>query len=94
MKKIGASDFKARCLAILDEVAKTGQPVQVLKRGKAVARLIPAFDEAVEHPQDTLAGTVTTLEDLLSPTVSDEQLDSVTGRELSHHRSRVRKRAR
>jgi prevent-host-death family protein len=92
MKKIGASDFKARCLAILDEVAKTGEPVQVLKRGKVVARLIPAFDEVVLHPQDTLAGSVKTTGDLLSPTVADAELDSVTGRELSHGRARARRR--
>jgi prevent-host-death family protein len=84
MKQIGASDFKARCLAILDDVAKTGEPVQVLKRGKVVARLIPAYDADVEHPQDSLAGTVTTLGDLLEPAVAEEDLDAVTGRELSH----------
>jgi prevent-host-death family protein len=94
MKKIGATDFKARCLAILDEVAKTGEPVQVLKRGKVVARLIPAFDEEIEHLQDTLAGTVKTSGDLLSPTVADSELDAVTGRELSHRRARARGRGR
>lgn len=84
MKEFGASEFKARCLAILDEVARTGEPVQVLKRGKVVARLIPAFDVEVEHPQDTLSGTVTTVGDLLDPVVAEEELDAVTGRELSH----------
>jgi prevent-host-death family protein len=94
MKTIGASDFKARCLGILDEVAKTGEPVQVLKRGKVVARLIPAFDEGIEHPQDTLAGTVTTLGDLFSPSVADAELDAVSGRELSHGKRRPRARRR
>ena len=38
---IQAGDFKARCLAILDEVAETGDDVIVTKRGKPVARLVP-----------------------------------------------------
>jgi antitoxin (DNA-binding transcriptional repressor) of toxin-antitoxin stability system len=72
--------------------AKTGEPVQVLKRGKVVARLIPAFDEAVEHPQDTLLGSVVTCGDLMSPTVAEADIDSLSGRELSHRRARGRRR--
>lgn len=82
MKQIGASDFKARCLAILDEVARTGNPVQVLKRGKVVARLVPAVEAEAEHPQSTLEGSVTILDDVLCPVVSEADLDAVTGREL------------
>jgi prevent-host-death family protein len=39
---IGAAEFKARCLALLDRVSKTGRPLTITKRGKAVARLSPA----------------------------------------------------
>lgn len=38
---ISAAEFKSRCLAILDEVAKTGNQVTVTKRGRPVARLVP-----------------------------------------------------
>ena len=37
MKTIAASDFKARCLAILDDVARTGERILIVKRGKPVA---------------------------------------------------------
>ncbi|MGH2499666.1 MAG: type II toxin-antitoxin system Phd/YefM family antitoxin [Candidatus Limnocylindria bacterium] len=37
---IPAGIFKARCLAILDEVARTGRAVVVTKRGKPVARVV------------------------------------------------------
>jgi prevent-host-death family protein len=40
MREINASEFKAKCLAILDEVAQTGQPVTILKRGRPIAQLI------------------------------------------------------
>lgn len=39
MKTIGAAEFKAKCLAILDEVDAEG--IIITKRGKPVARLVP-----------------------------------------------------
>jgi len=36
---IGAGDFKAKCLQILDAVAEHREPLVITKRGKAVARL-------------------------------------------------------
>lgn len=39
MKAIGAAEFKARCLALLDEVGPDG--LVITKHGKAVARLVP-----------------------------------------------------
>jgi prevent-host-death family protein len=42
MREINASEFKAKCLAILDEVAQTGQPVTILKRGRLIAPLVPS----------------------------------------------------
>jgi len=38
-KLIGAADFKARCLRILDEVQRTGEAVTITKRGKPVAEV-------------------------------------------------------
>ncbi len=42
---IKASEFKARCLALLDEVARSRASVVITKHGKPVARLVP-LDEA------------------------------------------------
>lgn len=41
MHTIKASEFKAKCLALMDEVARTGEPVLVTKNGKPVAELRP-----------------------------------------------------
>ncbi len=38
--KIPATEFKAKCLKLMDRVAKTGEPVVITKRGREVARLI------------------------------------------------------
>lgn len=38
---VPAGEFKQRCLALLDEVAETGVPIVVTKRGRPVARVVP-----------------------------------------------------
>jgi prevent-host-death family protein len=53
VRSITATEFRARCLALFDEVAETREPLVVTKRGKPVARVIPA------EGQRSLIGTVT-----------------------------------
>lgn len=38
---VKASEFKASCLALMDEVASTGRALVVTKRGKPVVRVTP-----------------------------------------------------
>lgn len=40
-RTIQASTFKAQCLALLDEVAASHDPVIVTKHGRPVAKLVP-----------------------------------------------------
>ena len=40
-KIMKASEFKAKCLAVMDEVAATGEGVVVTKNGKPVVDLVP-----------------------------------------------------
>jgi prevent-host-death family protein len=40
-RHIKASEFKAKCLALMDEVARTGIAVIITKNGKPVAELVP-----------------------------------------------------
>ncbi len=60
-RTVSASQFKAKCLAMLDEVAATGEEIVVTKRGRAVARV-----SAAKEPNG-LRGSVTF-------NVSDEKL--------------------
>ena len=41
MHTVKASEFKSKCLALMDEVARTGKPLVVTKNGKPVAELRP-----------------------------------------------------
>ena len=42
MKTMQAGEFKARCLKVMDQVQKTREPLVITKRGKPVAKLVPA----------------------------------------------------
>jgi prevent-host-death family protein len=42
MKTIAAGQFKARCLRLMDEVRTTREPVLITKKGRPVAKLVPA----------------------------------------------------
>ena len=41
MKEVAISEFKAKCLAILEQVRKTRQPIRVTRHGKPVAEVVP-----------------------------------------------------
>ena len=41
MRTIKASEFKAKCLKIMDQVAESGEPVVITKNGRPVAQLGP-----------------------------------------------------
>lgn len=41
MKTIKASEFKAKCLSLMDDVAHSGEEIIVTKNGKPVSKLVP-----------------------------------------------------
>ena len=61
-QQMPAGEFKARCLALLDEVAQTGREIIVTKRGKPIAKLAPLEPKS-------LRGSVKFLGDIISPVV-------------------------
>ena len=67
MRTINASEFKAKCLAILDQVSRTGESVLILKRGKPVARLIPPVAGESASAQEALKGSVKILGNVIEP---------------------------
>lgn len=66
MQSIQASEFKAKCLALMDEVARTGNPLLITKNGKPVAELQPHRRPRVKSPFGT-DKRGKTLGDIISP---------------------------
>jgi prevent-host-death family protein len=62
-KRVSAGEFKAKCLALLDDVARTGDTIVVTKRGKPVAKVVP-IKELESH---SLHGSVLREGDVVSP---------------------------
>jgi prevent-host-death family protein len=92
MKSIAVTEFKAQCLALLEEVARTGQPLVVTKRGKALARVVPSGGGKAIYPQDSLAETVTILGDVMSPVLPPSEWNAVRGDLLPSKRPVARRR--
>lgn len=44
-RTVMASTFKARCLALLDQVAVDHVPLVITKRGRPIARVVPMDEE-------------------------------------------------
>ena len=66
MRTVKASEFKAKCLKIMDEVAATGETVEITKNGVPVAQLGPA----IRRPKTlfgAMKGSVLYLGDVISP---------------------------
>jgi prevent-host-death family protein len=82
MRSIRASELKAKCQAILDEVEKTGEPVTILKHGRPVAYLVPPALGQSEYPQRELFGTVEILGDVTEPVLpaKEWEVESKSGR--------------
>jgi prevent-host-death family protein len=69
MKRVAASLFKTRCLKLLDEVAETGEPIVITKRGRPVARVIPERVKRARPPSCKVLG------DIVSPIGGDWDVD-------------------
>lgn len=67
MQTIKASEFKARCLALMDEVARTGEPLLITKKGKPVAELRPLPRARCKTPLGAHKGMVEIRGDIVAP---------------------------
>lgn len=63
VRSIAAGEFKAKCLEVLDRVAKDGDSYLVTKRGKPVAKVVPIDVRG----RASLRGSVTYRTDIVKP---------------------------
>jgi len=71
MKEVAISEFKAKCLALLNEVQKTKKPLLVTRRGRPVAEVVPPSPVRSDEWIGSMAGKSKILGDIISP-ASDE----------------------
>lgn len=68
MKTMAAGEFKARCLRVMEEVAKYRTPVVITKKGRVVAKLVPP-DAPATDVFGCMAGTARIVGDVESSIV-------------------------
>lgn len=80
MRTINATEFNATCLAVLDDVSRTGERVVILKRGRAVAELVRPRSSGCRPPQTQLEGSVEHLGDVVEPVLPATAWDATRGK--------------
>ncbi len=69
MQTIAAGVFKAKCLAIMDEVQQKREAVLITKNGRPVAQLVPVADEKEDDIFGFFKGGIEILGDVTAPAI-------------------------
>ena len=79
MQEIAISEFKAKCLSLLQQVSKTKQPIRVTRFGKAVADVVPPADIQVDRNAwiGSGKGTAKILGDIVSSASDPEDWEAL-----------------
>jgi prevent-host-death family protein len=76
MRSIPAGEFKANCLAVMDEVKARREAVVITKHGKAVAKLVPV-DTDTDEIFGFFRGKGSIQGDVVAPALSIEEWGSL-----------------
>jgi prevent-host-death family protein len=78
IQEVAISEFKAKCLSLLDEVSKTRTPLRVTRRGKAIADVIPASSEAEERSWiGSMSDSIEIVGDIVSPVIDTATIEAL-----------------
>ncbi len=72
MRRMAAGTFKAHCLSVMDEVQATRQAVMITKRGKPVAKLVPAGEDG-DDINNFLGSKGRIAGDIVAPVISADE---------------------
>jgi prevent-host-death family protein len=78
IQEIAISEFKAKCLALLEEVAKTKVSLRVTRRGRPIAEVIPVSPCMEER--NWLGSMVDSMEitgDVMSPVIDIHEIEAL-----------------
>ena len=68
---VNVTEFKAKCLALLDEVGEHGGKITITRRGRPLATVGPVERVAWKSPEGSWVGRVTLPDDLVEADTSD-----------------------
>lgn len=77
MKTIAISEFKAKCLAVMEEVRNSGEPVLVTKRGKPIVQVSAPPPDDFASWMGSWSGRVRILGDIVAPACPPEDWEAL-----------------
>lgn len=78
MKRVAVSEFKSRCLGLIDEVRETGTRITITKRGRPVAQLVQYVSDKDRHSQEGLRGSAVFMGGIEGPVVGPDEWSAVS----------------
>ena len=75
MNDISISEFKAKCLGLIEQVHKTRQPLRITRHGRPVAEVIPAGPDRKRKFLGDMIGTAEIVGDIISPVLDLEDFE-------------------
>ncbi|MGH9433273.1 MAG: type II toxin-antitoxin system Phd/YefM family antitoxin [Terriglobia bacterium] len=78
MEQVAISEFKAKCLALLEQVRKTKKPICVTRFGEPVAEVVPP--SPASEPTDWLGSLANAMEirgDIVSPVIEETDWEAL-----------------
>ena len=70
MKTLAVGKFKAQCLALINHVAQSHEPIIITKYGKPMVKVVP-IDRKKDNNEKPLKNAATFIGDIISPIDED-----------------------
>ncbi len=76
MNDVSISEFKAKCLGLIERVHKTRQPLRITRHGRPVAEVIPAGPNRKRKFLGDMVGTSEIVGDIVSPIIDLQEIEA------------------
>ena len=77
MREIAISEFKTKCLALLDQVQKTKKAIRVTRFGRPIAEVIPPSPAPMRDWMGSMKGRIEILGDIVSPANEESEWEAL-----------------
>jgi prevent-host-death family protein len=77
MKQVAISEFKAKCLGLLDEVQKTKRPIQVTRFGIPIAEVVPPSPVTVADWLGSMKDRIEIIGDIVEPANEESEWEAL-----------------
>ena len=78
IREVAISEFKAKCLSLLEQVSKTKTPLRVTRRGQALADVIPASSDVEERNwMGSMSDSIEITGDVVSPVIEIQEIEAL-----------------